>query len=61
MGIHRIKIARRARIVLLTADGWSVNAFMRETEPAKLSMELAKEVPRSRRRRASQRQDEEAR
>lgn len=32
------KIARRARIVLLTADGWSVNAIMRETGASKNSV-----------------------
>ena len=32
------KIARRARIVLLTADGWSVNAIMRETGTSKNSV-----------------------
>jgi len=32
------KIARRARIVLLTADGWSVNAIMREAKASKTSV-----------------------
>jgi transposase len=32
------KIAKRARIVLLTADGWSVNAIMRETGAGKSSV-----------------------
>jgi transposase len=32
------KIAKRARIVLLTADGWSVNAIMREANASKTSV-----------------------
>jgi transposase len=32
------KIARRVRIVLLTADGWSVNAVMRESGASKNSV-----------------------